>query len=354
VAGIHGNEPAGVLGAQRVIPSLNGGDDHIRGEFLALAGNREALSRRSRFVDEDLNRIWQSSRIQTLLQREPGSTEEKELQELVGELQAASAGARGPVFVIDLHTTSSHGGAFATVSDTLPNRAFAMRIPTPLVLGLEELVEGTMLGYMGSKGYVVAGFESGQHDDPGSVDRAEAALWIALSAAGLIKEEKFPEVGQSRRLLAEGTRELPRAVEMRYRRGLQPGDGFRMRPGYRNFQLVAEGEVVASDADGDIRAPETARMLMPLYQSQGEDGFFIVRDFSRLWLTLSWLLRFLRLDRAVHLLPGVSRHPTRPDTLVVDRRVARWYALQLFHLLGFRRHLEEEDRLVVVRRSHDR
>ncbi|MCZ6618859.1 MAG: hypothetical protein O7E57_12075, partial [Gammaproteobacteria bacterium] len=41
-------------------------------------------------------------------------------------------------------------------------------------------------------------------------------------------------------------------------------------------------------------------------------------------------------DRVAGWLPGVRRDPDHPDTLHVNRRVARLFALQFFHLLGFR------------------
>jgi succinylglutamate desuccinylase len=138
---------------------------------------------------------------------------------------------------------------------------------------------------------------------------------------------------------------------MRYRHGVAADDGFLMQPGYRNFQPVARGEVVAHDRSGPVRVPETARILMPLYQVQGDDGFFVVREFRPVWLHLSYGLRRMGADRVAHFLPGVTRHLDRPGALVVDRRVARWFALQLLHLLGYRRHEEDGARLVVLRQG---
>ena len=56
------------------------------------------------------------------------------------------------------------------------------------------------------------------------------------------------------------------------------------------------------------------------------------------------------MDKALHWLPGISRHPDRPHTLRIDRRVARFYALQIFHLLGYRRLRIEDGTLLVTRR----
>ncbi|NIP77669.1 MAG: hypothetical protein GWM90_00080, partial [Gemmatimonadetes bacterium] len=39
--------------------------------------------------------------------------------------------------------------------------------------------------------------------------------------------------------------------------------------------------------------------------------------------------------------------------VVVDRRVARWYTVEIFHLLGFRRTVERRHELIMSRRHFD-
>jgi hypothetical protein len=127
-------------------------------------------------------------------------------------------------------------------------------------------------------------------------------------------------------------------------------DDFVMEPGFRNFHKIRKGELLAEDKDGEIRSQIKGRVLMPLYQRQGNDGFFVVRGFSPVWLWISTLLRSVKAGRAVHLLPGVQHDPKNPDILIVERKVARWYAMEIFHLLGFRRHRIVGDKLIVSRR----
>lgn len=368
VGGVHGNEPAGVLALQRVLDSLRGSRIPIRGEFIALAGNLRALEAGRRFLGLDLNRAWDTDRIRKLRSngagpcpdRGPGPSppsghetcpEDQELVDLLDAIEHAASEARGAVFVLDLHTTSGARGLFTTVADTLPNRRFAMAIPVPLILGLEELVDGTMLEYLGRRGFTTAVMEGGQHEDPQSVDQLEAGLWLAIVSAGLAAESDVPLASESRKLLRRAAKGLPRALEMRHRYNIEPGDDFRMRPGYRNFDPIRLGEVLAFDHNGEVRAPSDSHILMPLYQELGDDGFFLVRPFSAMWLHFSRVLRAMNTDRFIHWLPGVRRDTEIPGALVADKRVARWYALQLFHLLGYRKHLEEEGRLVVIKRE---
>ncbi len=354
VAGLHGNEPAGVHAVERVGRALDARSGDLRGRIVCLAGNRLALERGLRFVDRDLNRAWTPERVARLRNGgvETRSTEDAEQKELLDEIDGVLADAQGgPVYVLDLHTTSGDGGPFSTVADTLLNRSLAFALPVPLVLGLEELVEGTLHEYLGRRGCVTLAFESGQHQETEAAERAEAAVWLLLAATGLLPESRLPELPGARKSLGRAGRGLPRVLEMRYRHALEADDGFRMRPGYRNFQRVQRGEVLAHDRNGEVRAPESARLLMPLYQVQGEDGFFVVREFRPFWLHLSYGLRRVGAARWVHWLPGVARHPTRSGALVVDRRVARWFALQLLHLLGYRRHEDDGRRLVVLRQG---
>ena len=63
VAGIHGNEPAGVIAAERVQSNLDKIQVSMNGEFIALRGNLQALACKERYLDEDLNRIWEAGRI---------------------------------------------------------------------------------------------------------------------------------------------------------------------------------------------------------------------------------------------------------------------------------------------------
>jgi succinylglutamate desuccinylase len=125
-----------------------------------------------------------------------------------------------------------------------------------------------------------------------------------------------------------------------------------MHAGYKNFDPVRRSEILADDVTGEVRSPEAGLILMPLYQKLGEDGFFIGREVAPFWLWLSGILRQLKVQGLMPLLPGVRR-TADPDTLEINTRVARFFPLQVFHLLGFRRLRWSADRLLVSRRKYD-
>jgi succinylglutamate desuccinylase len=356
LGGIRGNEPAGVLAARRVLAALQQGSPPLKGALHCFAGNLQALAKGSRYIDEDLNRIWDEVRMAA--DYDEGAPEPNpdmhEREDLRAALRAvvAEAPAGQEVHFLDLHTSSADGVPFICVGDTLRNRRFARDFPVPVLLGLEEQIDGALLEFLNNRGLVTMGFEGGKHDAPSAVAAHEAAIWIALGSAGMLPRG-WPRVAQARRGLGRSRGGLPRILEVRHRHAIVPENGFVMRPGFRNFQLVSAGEVLADDREGPVRATMRARVLLPLYQGQGNDGFFLVRPVRRFWLELSRWMRILRMDRLAPLLPGVRRHPRKPDALLVNRRVARLATVQIFHLLGFRKRRPEGERWVFSRRAYD-
>jgi len=352
VAALHGNEPSGIIAFRRVIARLEKRDAPFRGRLVGLAGNLPALERGERFVDEDLNRIWQPHRVEhyATLPWDERTVEARQQAELLEQLDRELDRAGGTVHFLDMHTSSAEGKPFVCIGDTLRNRDFATRFPVPVILGLEEQVDGALLEYINNKGHVTVGVEAGQHDDPASADFHEAFLSLALVSADCMQKDELPRYEEMRARLCAAGAKLPRVLEVRYRHPVAPADRFRMRPGYENFHRIQVGEALAEDNRGDVRAPETGRILLPLYQGQGDDGYFLVREFARSWLAVSAMLRRLRFGRLAPWLPGVHVHADDANTLVVDRRVARWFAVQIFHLLGYRKKRDGGDHLLFSRR----
>ncbi len=357
IGGLHGNEPAGVHAIRRVHGALRKKNAQLQGEWLALAGNLAALEVGRRFLDCDLNRSWTPEKIASIrAQADPSklSAEEREQLELLQALETTLAEARRPVFFVDLHTTSADGVPFAIVEDSMDNRRFAFRFPIPVILGIEEEISGALMDYLTDLGHITITFEGGQHDSPLSIDHHEALLWLAFEATGLITRQDFPELEGFERKVREICSNTPGAFEVRHRHAIRSDERFCMKAGLCNFDPVSKHQVIASNQWGVIKAPLAGRIIMPLYQELGEDGFFLGREFSLFWLRLSALLRRLRLGRLSHWLPGVHRHPEREGCLLVDPGIARWFEVEIFHLLGFRRHPPEGKYLVFSPRNHGR
>ena len=278
VGGVHGNEPAGREALVDFCAELAPHATSLRGRVLAVAGNLAGLAARRRFVDEDLNRAWTQENLARLLDGSPARTsEERELLELHGVLQAAMAEARGAVTLLDLHSTSGEGPPFAILTDNGPARELALALEAPAVLGLHKNVRGTLIDWAEGLGHTSVVLEAGQNEAPVTRARHRAAAWLALGSLGLL-EPGAVDLSAERATMREATLHLPTTVEVCLRWGIEPGERFRMEPGFVNLQPVRRGQLLAHggrDAAAPIHAPFDGLLLMPLYQEQGSDGFFL-------------------------------------------------------------------------------
>jgi hypothetical protein len=109
-----------------------------------------------------------------------------------------------------------------------------------------------------------------------------------------------------------------------------------MEPGFKNLSPAAEGQLLARDARGEIRAPKDGMVILPLYQGLGNDGFFWGRAVSATRLRTAEVLRRLHVDRLLELLPGVAKDPEHPSRFIL-REVGRYYPRDVFHAFGYRR-----------------
>ena len=350
---VHGNEAAGSAALERVADAFRAGKYEIRGRVYLFRGNTRALAKGVRFIDSDLNRHWTGPNVvrnmpDTAL--EPQLSEDREQAELLRDINHILASARDEVYAIDLHSTSAEGVPFATVGDTMRNRAFAQKFPVTVLLGIEEQLEGTLLEYLNNLGVITLGYEGGQHYAESTVAVHQALIWRAMVNAEIIGEAE--QLKRFDRVLLKASKE-PKIFEVRYRHAITADDRFEMLPGYNNFDPIERGSQLANDKRGMVVASEKGVILMPLYQKLGEDGFFIGREISPFWIWLSGVLRRLRVGGMMYLLAGVRRLEKDRDTLEVDTSIARFFPLQLFHLLGFRKLRWHDNKLVVSRRKHD-
>ncbi|MDO8349497.1 MAG: succinylglutamate desuccinylase/aspartoacylase family protein [Planctomycetota bacterium] len=351
LAGVHGNEPAGVLAVQRVLGRLQELELPVVGRIVALAGNLRALAAHRRFLDRDLNRGWGPDAIAAMLQRDApaAKAEDHEQRELLARFTAIVRTASGPVVFLDLHTSSAEGPPFLCLADTIDNRNLGLATRVPIILGIEETLDGASLEWFAERGIAAVAVEGGRHEHPDTAGNLEAVLWLALEHLRILQPGQV-ELRPHREHLRVASAGVPPVVEITQRRAITAADGFAMAPGFVNFQAVKKGELLAQDRQGEIRAPYDCRMMLPLYQALGDDGFFLARPVRRVWLHVAKWLRALRLPAIVTWLPGVRRDPDDRLTILVDRRVARWFVPEVFHLLGFRKVRPRGDGLAFTRR----
>lgn len=336
---LHGNEPAGALAFERVAADIRDRNIEVAGELVGIRGNLAAIAAEQRFIDCDLNRQWTSENVARVVNNRESvaSAEDHEMRALLAEFAEIEQTARGPLLAVDFHTTSAPSAPFCVVSDTLANRALAMHIPVPILLGLEEHIIGTLPTYLCDRGYVAFGFEGGMHPDERAVECCEAAIWITLASAGMIAEKAIPNRAEHVGLLRTAAAGLRQFWEVRQRHHVTDRDEFEMLPGFQNFDRVRWGRHLANDHGRKIRCEEDANILMPLYQGQGDDGFFVVRPVRRIWLAASKALRGNTADRVIRELPGIQADPRNAERLIVDTLIARFFVRDILHLLGYQK-----------------
>lgn len=371
LGGIHGNEPSGVIALQRVLSEIKDLGLKLRGNLLALAGNLTALERDHRFIDLDLNRIWTQQFLNTAVDHEVGNVESRnsdpkmasptetesvpseriEQQELAKILNQVLSSDSSPKYFFDLHTTSSRSAPFIAINDQLANRDFARHFPVATIFGIEEYLEGPLLSWLNDFGHVAFAFEAGQHDDPASVDSHCSFIKLALFRAGLIEEGTFFSLHSEIEKLKNIAGSVSGFFEVIYREPVEDDDRFVMEPGYENFHPIRKKQLLAHNRGRAITACRTGQIFMPLYQTKGQDGFFIIRPIPGWALLVSRWLRKINFDLLLPWLPGVSRSRQFPGALIVNKKIAFLLRNQLFHLMGYRRKKDNGRHVIFSRRE---
>lgn len=284
LGGIHGNEPAGVKALQRVFHTLERVNPAFQGKLMGLCGNCSAMAANKRFIDEDLNRLWGQERIESIRRLSPDkwNNEEQELMGLLEQFEQALASGFQKLVFVDLHTTSGVGGFFTIITHKMQNRVLAEHLRAPIIFNLIDELKVTTSNYFARQGITSLTFEAGQHNNPQSIDLHEAAIWVLLEACACINKDEIPDFEQNYvARLDQAAEQLPAYLDFQYRHNISSSDKFRMNPGYRNFSKINKGEPLANDRNGIVYAPLDGIMLMPLYQQQGGDGFFITQELDQ-------------------------------------------------------------------------
>lgn len=352
IGGIHGNEKAGIYALHEVVKLIEKKNIKFHGNIYFLTGNINALHKNIRFQEKDLNRVWTSENIQKLKNSSTNNDAEyQEQQQLYDVIKQILLEDQGPFYFIDLHTTSSETTPFITISDSLNNRKFASNFCVPIVLGIEEYLDGPLLTYINEFGHVALGFEAGQHDDQKSVENCIAFIWLSLEVSGCLDAEQIKDhLGEFKSLLCSRTKTND-FYEIDYRYVINDDEEFRMLDGFVNFDKISIGQKLAITDAKQISSVMDGNIFMPLYQNQGEDGFFIITQISKFWLRLSIFVRKLKLDNILRILPGIRRDRANPWVLIVNPRTASFLTTEIFHLFGYRKQVIKDDKLHFIKRD---
>ncbi|MBD0779747.1 succinylglutamate desuccinylase/aspartoacylase family protein [Maribacter sp. ANRC-HE7] len=352
-AGIHGNEKAGVTALEKVLNELGKGSFTYHGSIYALKGNLPALEEGKRYLDKDLNRIWTKPEIESIKERDNRDllNEEKELLELHTLVHGILEHEKGPFYFIDYHTTSSKTLPFITINDALINRRFSKLFPVPIVLGIEEYLDGPLLSYINEKGYVSLGFESGQHTEEMAIKNSIAFTWLAMVYSGFLKKDEVNGFKGHYEQLQKSADNNSSFYEIIYRHHIDDNEDFKMMEGFHSFEEIIEGTPLAMEKEEFIKAEKDTIIFMPLYQQKGNDGFFLIRKLPTWVLKLSAFFRRTKIGNLLHYLPGLSWANKEKESLLVNTKVAQFSTRPFFHLLGYRNRMLDDTHIVMNNRE---
>ncbi|WP_310992141.1 succinylglutamate desuccinylase/aspartoacylase domain-containing protein [Aequorivita marina] len=276
-AGVHGNEPSGVIALQKVFKVLQAEKPIINGKMIGVSGNKEALKRDVRFIDEDLNRTWTKDNIAS---GKKDSHEKKEMFEIIAILEQYPETDFTKRYFLDCHTTSSASEPYISVQKVHDNDLWAHNFPTHIIRGFSDIVLGCIDHYESRIGITGFVFEGGQHDSKISEQNHEGMIWLALHYACNLDLNALKSYPKTAKMLEE-KRKHRKTFEIEYRHGIKDDDDFKMEPGYSNFQPIEKGELLAHQNGKPVYSEWNAYIFMPLYQSQGNDGFFVVKKVDK-------------------------------------------------------------------------
>ncbi|WP_049941706.1 succinylglutamate desuccinylase/aspartoacylase domain-containing protein [Haloterrigena turkmenica] len=126
VAGVHGDEPCGVRAVERLLDER----PTVERPIKLIVANEEALERRVRFVDEDLNRAF------------PGDPDAKTHE---GRLAHRLIEELDGCLTFSMHSTQSHGEPFAIVNGVSETaKEIVPQLPVAAMVETSNFAEGRL------------------------------------------------------------------------------------------------------------------------------------------------------------------------------------------------------------------
>lgn len=274
IAALHGNELVGLKSTSRLFAMFNG--DEISGKIVVLVGNKVAAEQQRRFIDHDLNRFFLS---QYLNESHPSVSEWHQARELIDAVdeQVSAYPQATALHLLDMHSMSSNGIPFTCFPDNHSNDQLARKLHLPAIAGIVEFLPGTLAEYFSRRFDSTIVAECGQHLAAETIENGVSILVQYLHIVGALHAPTaHHDAKQNLMQVTKGYWDV--FTRVRYRYHIEDREHFEMQPGFSNLQRVCETTLLAHDGAQLIHAPFDARIVLPCYQKQGDDGFFLAMD----------------------------------------------------------------------------
>lgn len=247
LAGIHGNEVAGVEAFKEIIPTLT----IQNGSVTFLFGNLEAIALRKRLVQVNLNRLFKKE--SALTQTEKESVEYSRSRQLLPYLEKADA-------LLDIHSSGTPESQPFVICD---GKSFdvAKYLPAAIISsGWDDIHPGSTDAFVNAKGGMGICIECGFHDDPSGIEVAKTAVLNFLYVMGAMPG-KLSDSTESKRYID---------VTSTY---ITTTDFIPTRD-FRDFERVKTDEVIGTDGGTEIKAKEEGVVIfVSPRKNPGEEAF---------------------------------------------------------------------------------
>lgn len=264
---IHGNEIAGAIVLREMLVR---NIQPLRGRLTFGFANLAAFARfdaqnplASRFVDEDMNRVWDDAQLFGV-RRSYELDRARDIRTLVDTAD----------IVLDLHSMLWPSDPLLLCGPSPQGRALACAIATPPSViadsghaGGKRLIDYARFTAAGTAAAILV--EAGQHWEHGAITQTRATIQALLAHAGLTQPVSPPPAGFARACFAEVTHTITARTHR-----------FAFTHEFRGGEIIpAAGTLIAHDGAEEIRTPfENCMLVMPsLKASRGHTAIRLAR-----------------------------------------------------------------------------
>lgn len=245
-AGVHGNEMAGVMALNAILPTLT----ITKGKLMIAYANPPAIEAGVRMVNKNLNRCFYKGNSGT-------SPEDVRARELMAVLDQCDA-------LLDLHMFyDDNGEPFVICEEN------ALELASTFDVGIistnwTEVEPGATDGYMYQNGKIGVCIECGPLSKPEEYEQfAINTIYQFLYFFGMTEIKVQASLKQKRIIKAESV-------------VYNKDESFSLKPGFKNFQKLSEGSEIAKSYDSKYIAKKDQCIIFPHYGARiGEEAYII-------------------------------------------------------------------------------
>jgi len=274
VGATHGDEPAGIHAIETIASHFANEAWNVEGiDIFGVVGNPEAFSQNIRFVEHNLNRMFQDK---YLTCTESQASEVKRAQELSGYFKQLQ-NEYTKVYVLDLHSVSLSDIQMTVCRTQDTESRELLKKICPIKLNFvfeEEHIPGTVSGYTSSIGCVGIGIEAGSHASANAKFVALEIIEALLDevAAFNTKKVSYKNVPSYLPGDVRTYTTIERIISAR---------GFRFTIEQASELFIGAGSVYGENNQGLVIAKQDCYMMMPPKNPSEEDwdaGFLCVKS----------------------------------------------------------------------------